>query len=122
MKLSAYKEIVAFIANRPTPEQVVAFQPSERVKARVADLVHQEKHSSLTNEETAELDYYLRLEHLMRLIKAHARQPLDTEEYDSYLETLKLLTIPGFYESIGEADAEIETGDTFSLKDVFGEE
>jgi DNA polymerase/3'-5' exonuclease PolX len=52
---------------------VVAFQPSEAAKARVADLIQLEKTTGLSPEETAELDHYLQLEHLMRLAKARAR-------------------------------------------------
>jgi uncharacterized protein YnzC (UPF0291/DUF896 family) len=39
----------------------------------VADLVSREKSSGLTPDEKSELDDYLRLEHIMRLAKAHAR-------------------------------------------------
>ncbi|MAT99130.1 MAG: prevent-host-death protein [Anaerolineaceae bacterium] len=47
---------------------------------------------------------------------------LSEEEYESLLETLALLSRPGFYESIKQADLEIREGDTLSMDDVFGEE
>jgi DNA polymerase/3'-5' exonuclease PolX len=72
----AYEEIVEFIAAGTSPRAVVAFQPSEAAKARVADLVQREKTTGLSPEETAELDHYLQLEHLMRLAKARARTHL----------------------------------------------
>jgi hypothetical protein len=72
----AYEEIVDFIAGGPSSEDVVNFQPSEHVKAHVAGLIHRQKSSGLSAEETAELNQYLQLEHLMRLAKARARQRL----------------------------------------------
>jgi hypothetical protein len=72
----AYDEIVNFIAGGSTPQSVIDFRPSEQTKARVADLIHRQKTASLSPEETAELDKYLYIEHLMRLAKARARQHL----------------------------------------------
>lgn len=75
----AYEEIIDFISAGTTPDGVVAFRPSENAKERVADLIHREKTSGLTSEETAELDHYLQLEHIMRLAKGRARQYLGNE-------------------------------------------
>lgn len=75
----AYEEIIDFIAAGTTPGEIVAFQPSEAAKARVADLIHREKTTGLTSEETTELNHYLQLEHLMRLAKARARTHLAHE-------------------------------------------
>ena len=75
----AYREIVDFIAAGTTPHDLVAFRPSEAAKERVADLLHREKTTGLTAEETAELNHYLQLEHLMRLAKARARHYLKNE-------------------------------------------
>jgi antitoxin YefM len=46
---------------------------------------------------------------------------LSEEEYESLIETLELLSVPGFYESIKQADKEIEAGEVYSMDDVFGE-
>jgi hypothetical protein len=72
----AYLELIDFIARGSTPSDVVAFQPSEATKAHVEDLIRREKTVGLSPDETAELDHYLHLEHLMRLAKARARQQL----------------------------------------------
>ena len=72
----AYEEIIDFIAAGTTPSRVVAFQPSQAVKDRVADLIHREKTTGLSPEESSELNQYLQLEHLMRLAKARARTHL----------------------------------------------
>ncbi len=75
----AYNEIVEFIASGTTPNSVVDYSPSEKTKIRVADLIYREKTVGLTSEETAELDHYMQLEHLMRLAKARARHYLTRE-------------------------------------------
>ena len=75
----AYEEIVEFIAAGTTPSSVVAFRPSASAKARVADLISREKSEGLSEEETAELNHYMQLEHLMRLAKARARKYLEHE-------------------------------------------
>ncbi len=75
----AYEEIVEFIAAGTTPSSVVAFRPSASAKARVADLISREKSEGLSEEETAELNHYMQLEHLMRLAKARARKHLEHE-------------------------------------------
>lgn len=75
----AYDEIVDFIAAGTTPSGVVAFRPSPEAKARVADLISREKTDGLNDEETAELNHYMQLEHIMRLAKARARKYLVDE-------------------------------------------
>ena len=72
----AYDEFVEFIASGSTPQEVIDFRPSEATKAKVAELIHRQKTRNLSAEETAELDHYLHIEHVMRLAKARARQRL----------------------------------------------
>ena len=72
--LVAYDEFVDFIAAGTTPQGVVNYSPSEAAKAHVAELIHRQKVATLTAEETAELNQFLQIEHLMRLAKARARQ------------------------------------------------
>ena len=52
------------------------FKASPETKARVAELIHREKTVGLTPDETAELDSYEELEHLMIMAKARAHQLL----------------------------------------------
>jgi hypothetical protein len=70
----AYEEVIDFIAEGTTPDSIIAFQPSETAKQRVADLIWREKTTGLTSDETSELNHYMELEHLMRLAKARARK------------------------------------------------
>ena len=69
-----YEEIVDFIAAGTSPQNVIAFRPSEEARQRVWDLVAREKTDGLSQEETAELEQYLHLEHIMRLAKARAQR------------------------------------------------
>jgi antitoxin YefM len=46
---------------------------------------------------------------------------LSENDYESLVETLELLSVPGFYESIKAADKQIAEGDTYSLDEVFGD-
>jgi hypothetical protein len=66
-----YDEVIEFIASS-SPQNVIAFRPTEEAKARVADLIHREKTEGLPENENFELDQYLQIEHLMRLAKARA--------------------------------------------------
>lgn len=77
--VKAYEEVIEFIAAGRSPGSVIAFRSSEAVKSRVSDLLCKEKTSSLTSEEKSALDYYMQLEHLMRLVKARARRYLGNE-------------------------------------------
>ncbi len=72
----AYEEFVDFIAGGTTPQGVLDFRPSEVAKARVAELIRRQKTTFLTPDETAELNQFLQMEHLMRLAKVRARQRL----------------------------------------------
>jgi hypothetical protein len=69
----AYEEVIDFIAAGTTPRAVADFQPSAPAKARVAELMAKRKTDGLTEDESAELDNFLQLEHLMRMAKARAR-------------------------------------------------
>jgi hypothetical protein len=68
-----YDEIVEFLAAGVTPQSLIDFHASDETKSKVADLIHRQKTSTLSSEETSELNCYLQLEHVMRLAKARAR-------------------------------------------------
>lgn len=72
----AYDGFVDFIASGTTPQSVVDFRPSAETKTKVAELIHRQQTQAMTPDETAELNHYLQIEHLMRLAKARARRRL----------------------------------------------
>lgn len=69
----AAQEVADFIASA-NPAKVLAFRPSMEAKDRVSVLVEREKNDGITEEEKSELDYYMQLEHLMRMAKIYARK------------------------------------------------
>jgi hypothetical protein len=72
----AYEEVLEFLLNRPTPEAIVAFKVSPATQARICALLENNREATLNAVETAELDLYEQLEHLMMLLKAKARTQL----------------------------------------------
>ena len=45
---------------------------------------------------------------------------ISQEDYESLIETLEILSIPGMLKSIRKADGDIKAGRVKSLKEVFG--
>ena len=72
----AYFEIIDFIARGTTPEAVAHFRPSPEAQQRIAELIEREKEDGLPEDEKAELDHFMELEHILRMAKAQARQIL----------------------------------------------
>ena len=46
---------------------------------------------------------------------------LSEEEYDNLIETLELLSIPGFLKNLKRSVDQMNNGETFSMDDVFGD-
>ena len=74
--MSAYEEIIDFIASGPSTGAVAEYQATTEQKARIAELLRREKDGALNADEKSELDHFSELEHLMRLAKARARERL----------------------------------------------
>lgn len=72
-------ELVDFLAKGPTAEEILTFQPSQSVTARVEELLHKNQDRVLTAAEEAELDRYETLDYLMTLVKARVRRHLPKE-------------------------------------------
>jgi len=77
--MNAYDELVDVIATGPGAERIIGFRASTDNQTRVAELLDREKNGSLSPQETAELDRYLQLEHLIRLAKARAHHYLQQQ-------------------------------------------
>lgn len=69
----ASEEVADFIAHT-NPAKVLAFRPSDETRERVSYLIEREKTGEISEEEKSELDYYMHLEHLMRMAKIFARK------------------------------------------------
>jgi hypothetical protein len=57
----------------PDPIDFAEFRPAAAAQARVVELLEREKESQLSAEESAELDRFVELEHILRVAKARAR-------------------------------------------------
>lgn len=68
----AYAEVLDFLITRPTPQKIVAFKVSAEAQQRIRTLLDKNREGTLTEIETAELDLYEQLEHMMILLKAKA--------------------------------------------------
>jgi hypothetical protein len=68
-----YMELVDFVARGSTAEEVANFRPSAGAQKRVAELLEKQGESQLTDEETAELDGFAQIEHILGLAKAKAQ-------------------------------------------------
>ena len=71
-----YGEVLDFLSRGVTPEQLLAFRPSESQQAWLRALLEKNSAGTLSERDEAELDLYERLEHLMIMLKARARQNL----------------------------------------------
>ena len=76
LKTQAATEIAQFLANHPTPEQIVAFHPSSEVAERAYELIQTERDGALAEEERQELESYMVIEYLMELVKLEAQRQL----------------------------------------------
>ncbi len=68
-----FAEMIDFLASGPTPAQIVAFKLSRTAKARLETLLDTHREEGLTAEETAELEVYAQVNHLLLPLKARAR-------------------------------------------------
>jgi hypothetical protein len=68
-----YMELVEFVARGATAEEVANFRPSADAQRRVTELLERQRQSELTEEEAAELESFVQLEHILGLAKAKAQ-------------------------------------------------
>jgi len=69
-------EILDFLASTPTPEDIIAFQPSDALKSRSHYLHEQNRNDTLTDLERDEFEELRRLNHFMNQLKIRARLKL----------------------------------------------
>ena len=72
----AYDEIFDFLTSAPSPEEIIAFRPSEVMQERMHYLLDANRSGVIAPDERLELDEFIRIEHIMRGIKLRARQRL----------------------------------------------
>ena len=72
--MKVYDEIIDFLVEKTQTNELLLFKPSEESKKRVRELLFSEKDGKISATEKAELDDFMKLEHLMRLAKARAKK------------------------------------------------
>jgi hypothetical protein len=71
-----FDEILDFLASTPTPQQIIAFKPSDTLQERLDDLLERNRQETLLPDEREELDEFLRMNHFMNMLVIRARQKL----------------------------------------------
>jgi hypothetical protein len=69
-------EIIDFLVTRPTPEEIIGFHPSDQLAKRAAELLELNRGNRLGDEDRAEMEDFMRMEHFMTQLKARARLKL----------------------------------------------
>lgn len=72
----ALEDFVAFLS-KLAPRKILEYKASARTQERLELLLQKNKQQLLTKEETEEMQYYMMVEHLVRLAKARALQILN---------------------------------------------
>ncbi|MCB0064452.1 MAG: hypothetical protein KDE19_20145 [Caldilineaceae bacterium] len=76
------EEVIDFLAGGPTPEEIIAFRPSQSSTERIRTLLEKNRRSSLSHQEETELDQAESLDYLMIRVKARARTHLERQSRD----------------------------------------
>jgi hypothetical protein len=66
---SVRREVISFLARRPTRDEILKFRPSDPTAARSQELLARNRQGGLTPEEEAELDELCELDRFVALIK-----------------------------------------------------
>ena len=71
-----FDEVLDMLSSTPTPEQIIAYQPSDSLRERASELLERNRDGVLTAEEQAELDEFAQINHFMSMLRARARKRL----------------------------------------------
>lgn len=61
-----------FLKKNPTPSEILQLAPTPEMQARATQLLQKNKEGNLATDESNELDQYVRLNHLVTLLKTDA--------------------------------------------------
>jgi hypothetical protein len=68
-----FDEITDFLASAPDTEAILAFTPSDALVQRLSELLERNKTDGLSLDERTELDEFLRMNHLLKIVRLKAR-------------------------------------------------
>lgn len=78
-ELPNYLEIIDFLVNRPTSEQITNFKVSEKSQTRLRELLQKNRDINLMSSEVAELNLYEQLDTLMTMMKVRTYATMQSE-------------------------------------------
>jgi hypothetical protein len=67
-----YQYILEFMVSQPSHEELLNFGPTPTMQARVSMLLEKNRVDKLSTAESKELDEYMRINHLITMLKARA--------------------------------------------------
>jgi len=76
---TGFTEVLEFLANLPTPEEILALRPSEALQAQIDQLAEKHKAEALTPLEKQRWQQYEYLEQVVSMAKAKAYLKLNTQ-------------------------------------------
>jgi DNA-binding NtrC family response regulator len=71
-----YDDLLDFLVAKTTPEEILAFSPSEAAQERAEELLEKNNAGTLTSDEYAELQQMLQVDRLVSVLKARAIEAL----------------------------------------------
>lgn len=73
--LDVFDEFIDFLAGYER-DRIINYHPSTKTQKRIEKLLFKKQQEALSKKEKKELDYFLMLEHIIRLAKAKALKSL----------------------------------------------
>lgn len=74
-----YQYVLEFLVSQPSSVEVMRFGPTQAMQARVDELLEKNRAGVLTAADSKELDEYVRINHLITMLKARALPYLTPE-------------------------------------------
>lgn len=79
LTLDLVEEVVAFLSQGPSREEIAAFRLSEEAQQHIRALLRKNSAGTLTPEEDHELDQMVLLDEIVSLIRTRAQRPIQTQ-------------------------------------------
>lgn len=79
ISLPFYEFVLDFLANGPTPREIINFRPPKEILVRFQKLMAANEEQALTRVESEELDHYILIDRMVSLLKAKAYRRLDSK-------------------------------------------
>jgi hypothetical protein len=81
---TAFSELLNFLASTPSHEEILAYAPYEELQSCLSYLLEKNRNDRLSDEEKAELDEALSLDHFVTMLKIRVRKKLMANFTRSY--------------------------------------